>query len=622
MIERPPSTDPGIDLRRFAEDLSTLAERRLALGGGSPSARRRAHQLRDHLAGHVLPRSRSLDAPLAVLLVGPTGAGKSSLLNTIAGWPASRVGVLRPTTREVVVLVRPSDRHALLGPGSALEAIGPDRVSVVVDESGRDGVAILDAPDVDSIDHANRELADRLAEVADLGVFVTTATRYADEVPWGVLDRLRERGLPLVVVANRLPADPEDRAIVVDDLRRLISEHGMDELAIDGRFRGGELAEAGANGRAGDRNGAGNGHEPLLEIVPVTEGAIDAAGTGLDPAAVRPLLDRLDRLAADRDARRALATRALAGSLAGLGPLLDAIGDDLEHEAIDAEALRRSATDAFQAELSRLRDDVASGGFLRAEALRQWHAFVGADEVTRLFSSGIGKVRGTVAAILGGGARAPIAEVRDETLADLRALARVRVAEAIRRTAAAWSDSDRTREALEADSGLWTPSPDFDAGLERALDGWMTSIGEDVRATGAPKRRLARGASAGINATGVAVMLATFAHTGGLTGVEVGVAAGTAVLNQKLLEALFGEAALVEMIGRARRRLGDILTEAFRGEMARFERLTADPEDLRSLVASVREAAGSARRLPPTLSEHARPVIAEAAGALAWPEET
>ena len=71
-------------------------------------------------------------------------------------------------------------------------------------------------------------------------------------------------------------------------------------------------------------------------------------------------------------------------------------------------------------------------------------------------------------------------------------------------------------------------------------------------------------------------MLATFAHTGGITGAEVGVAAATGFLNQKLLEALFGEAALVEMIGRARASLAAAIDAAFDEELARYERLVPD----------------------------------------------
>ena len=73
------------DLLALAERLDALATERAAERIVGDDAARRAARLRDHLAGHVLPRARSLDAPLLVLLIGPTGAGKSSLVNALAG---------------------------------------------------------------------------------------------------------------------------------------------------------------------------------------------------------------------------------------------------------------------------------------------------------------------------------------------------------------------------------------------------------------------------------------------------------------------------------------------------------------------------------------------------------
>ncbi|HEY0442726.1 MAG TPA: hypothetical protein VGC90_00735, partial [Candidatus Limnocylindrales bacterium] len=94
----------------------------------------------------------------------------------------------------------------------------------------------------------------------------------------------------------------------------------------------------------------------------------------------------------------------------------------------------------------------------------------------------------------------------------------------------------------------------------------------------------------------------TFSHTGGLTGAEVGVAAATGFLNQKLLGALFGEAALVEMITRARVGLIATLGETFREELARFDALIPPPAGLRSLATELRTAADEVRTLPPTIS--------------------
>ncbi|HET7026953.1 MAG TPA: GTPase [Candidatus Limnocylindrales bacterium] len=586
-------------LPALVDRLEELARRRLALHPVSDVAVARAERLRDHLAGHLRVRSRSLDAPLLVLLLGPTGAGKSTLFNTLVGRAASPTGVLRPTTREAVVLVQPADREALLE--GTLAAVERDRIRIIEDASIERGLALVDAPDVDSVEHANRELTDRLVEAADLCLFVTTATRYADRVPWAVLERVRERGLPLIVVVNRMPPDSADASEVTADVVRLLSTTGLHVVARD----------------AGDQasRGAPIDDVPLLAVA---EGDVDPGTESLRAAAVAPILDRVAALRADRDERRAIAARALTGALAGLGPLLDAVADDCEHEAIDADALRRTAATRFESELVALRDALGHGTFLREEAVRQWHDYVGADEVTRLFSTGIGRVRGAIASVFRP-TEPPVEPVRKATADDLIGLARLHAAEAARRTAMAWADDPVVAAAVADDPTLWSVSRGFDDRLRVRIEAWMASIAEEVRTTGRPKRQLAKGASVGVNALGTGVMLATFVHTGGLTGAELGVAAGTAFLNQKLLSALFGEAAMVELIRHARENLDGILAATFAQERARFDSLVAGGEPLRALAADVRAAATDVRSLPPNLPDELRAVLVAPAEGAASP---
>jgi len=118
----------------------------------------------------------------------------------------------------------------------------------------------------------------------------------------------------------------------------------------------------------------------------------------------------------------------------------------------------------------------------------------------------------------------------------------------------------------------------------------MRSIIEDVRAHAGRKRAVAQIAALGVNVVAVAVMLGVFAYTAGLTGAEVGIAAGTAFVNQKLLEAIFGEGAMGELISNARARLDSLLTALFEDERERFEALVPPPRDLRELAASLRAA--------------------------------
>ena len=73
---------------------------------------------------------------------------------------------------------------------------------------------------------------------------MTTATRYADRVPWSVLERVRERGLPLLVVVNRMPNEAEDRAEILADVERLMAEASLETELIG--VREGDLEPDGA----------------------------------------------------------------------------------------------------------------------------------------------------------------------------------------------------------------------------------------------------------------------------------------------------------------------------------------------------------------------------------------
>ena len=575
-------------LRALVDRLEPLAVRRLATRPRSIAASERASQLRDHLRGHVRVRANSLDAPLLILILGPTGAGKSTLFNTLAGRAASPTGVLRPTTRQAVVLVHPDGRDALLeGPLAGLDR---SQLRLVEDQAIGSGIALVDAPDLDSIEHANREMADHLIEAADLCLFVTTASRYADRVPWAVLSRVRERGLPLIVVVNRIPAGEVERGELLADIERLFVEAGLADAVATGTSRA---------------PGPPTHAAPRVDLVAVEEGDVEPPTEALRAAAIAPISQRIEELQRDRTARIELAATALSGSLAGLAPLLDRIADDCEHEAIDVDALHRVANHHYERELVSLREELGRASFLREEALRHWQRFVGADQITRFFSHGIGRLRGAISALVRP-ARAPVSEVRAATIDDLLAVAHLHAAEAARRTATAWADEPAIDAVISEDPTLWGASVGFDERLRERLDAWIDGIAADIQASGRPKRLLAQSASIGVNAVGTGVMLATFIHTGGLTGTEVGVAAATAFLNQKLLSALFGEAAMVELIGGARRHLDELLAASFAEELARFHRLVPDSGQLTDLAVELRAGAAELRDLPAGLPRELR----------------
>ncbi len=547
------------DLIERSDRLAELAEQRLALAPTNPGAQERARQLHDHLEGFVRPRAADLEAPLLVLLLGPTGAGKSSLMNTIAGAEVSRAGVLRPTTREAILYASESDAKQIMT-GARLRQASTERIVHAVAPATSTGVAVIDAPDIDSVERDNRVLADLLLEACDLCVFVTTATRYADLVPWQVLRRAQERGLPMVVVLNRVPAEERDRADVLADARRLLAEGGMRE------------------------------EDDTLDLITVSEGDVDPSVNGLARDKVRPLLDRIAQLASESAERRAVAVDSLAGAVRGLAPLVHNVADDLEHEAIDAEAFRRIAETSYAEELAALSRTLRSGVLLRSEVLRRWHDFVGADQITRFVSSGLGRLRGLLMTAFRGSPTAPVAMVEEEVASTLEALALRHASDAARRTATAWSDRADGAALIDRDPTLWSASEGFRPAMHDGLAAWMRATIDDVRTAGGRKKAVAQVAALGVNAVGVAVMLGVFVHTAGITGAEVGIAAGTAFLNQKLLEALFGERAMEQLIEQARQRLDTLLTSLFTQERERFDALATQPASLRDLAAELRTA--------------------------------
>ncbi|MBB5870906.1 hypothetical protein F4553_004285 [Allocatelliglobosispora scoriae] len=151
-------------------------------------------------------------APLLAVVGGPTGAGKSTLVNSLVRAPVSPVGVLRPTTRTPVLICNPADtarvhRHGLRPIGASLLPLG---------------IAVIDAPDMDSIEEANRPVAEELFAAADLWLFVITATRYADAAAWRHLEVARARGVALAVVLDRVPV--ESAPEIARHLRELLGE--------------------------------------------------------------------------------------------------------------------------------------------------------------------------------------------------------------------------------------------------------------------------------------------------------------------------------------------------------------------------------------------------------------
>src|SRR5215210_7649571 len=94
-------------LARLRDD---LREVRLDLEvPGAAEARRVRDDLVAQVDDYLLPRLRQMEAPALIVVGGSTGAGKSTLVNSLVGDVVSPAGVLRPTTRSPVLASHPDD---------------------------------------------------------------------------------------------------------------------------------------------------------------------------------------------------------------------------------------------------------------------------------------------------------------------------------------------------------------------------------------------------------------------------------------------------------------------------------------------------------------------------------
>jgi energy-coupling factor transporter ATP-binding protein EcfA2 len=546
-------------LSQVLEDLAAALARR-SQSAPTKEAKEQAERLRTHVESYLLPRASDLAAPLFVVILGSTGSGKSSLFNALAGRAVSPSGLLRPTTRQPVALAHPEDRID----------IDPNLL-VKSDRAVPKGLVIVDSPDFDSVEQHNRQLALDLLEKADLVIFVTTVTRYADQVPWLVLDRARQRGVPLLMVINRMPINREEQTEVLADFRALLARGGLDN-----------------QGAFGD-----------LELVSVAEGALDPERDALAAEAISPITSAIDTLRSDDAIRRAVARRGLVTALEGLPGGVEEIADSTEKDQQATAALLEEVDRSYERGLRRLLDEVESGDFLRSEVLQQWLDFVRAGPLARFLAEGVGKIAATIRNLFRTQPPPPAPPVREAAFSDLVTSARRHADDAARRTSSTWSADPLGERALADRPDLMAASDGFDERLSESLAAWGEAIGSEIVTLGQQRKAWAQAASVGLNVLGTSAMIAVFVHTGGLTGTEVGIGAATAFLNQKLLEAIFGEANVAAFVKRARGRLTELLSEAFHREQTRFADAVGPVE--KDLAATLRGLADQARTEAMTL---------------------
>jgi hypothetical protein len=422
---------------------------------GAAAAREAAVALAGQLDDYVVPRLRRLDAPALAVVGGSTGAGKSTLVNSLVRTPVSPAGVLRPTTRSPLLVCHPSDLpwfadQALL-PGFVRSARrGQGTLQVINAPALAPGLALLDAPDIDSVVAANRTLARELLLAGDLWLFVTTAARYADAVPWRVLHEGRDRGAAVAVVLDRVPQAARDDIAVHFD--RMLDAQGLRDTPV----------------------------------FVVTESDVDSQGL-LPEHEVAPIASWLDSLSRSGPHRYSVVRQTLLGAVAAVAPQVEQLARAGDDQVSAATTLRSAAEEAYASASSELERDLRAGVVLRGEVYSRWREIVDNDELRQALRTLNGPHRSHVSAAL---AERPMPGRRfgEAVLDALSALVVDACVGAAQRCQDSWLDHPIGRELLAQDPALGHPSPGMVDTAYELVHTWYAALRSEVR-THAPRVR-------------------------------------------------------------------------------------------------------------------------------------
>ncbi|MER7044642.1 dynamin family protein [Streptomyces jumonjinensis] len=346
---------------------------------GAPRARQTRVELLAQLDDYLVPRLRAPEAPLLAVVGGSTGAGKSTLVNSLVGRRVSEAGVLRPTTRTPVLVCHPDDHHWFAEmrvlpnftrvwlpqqdetqetPADENSPEGGNRLRIEKASALPRGLALLDAPDIDSLVVENRVLAAELICAADVWVMVTTASRYADAVPWHLLRTAKEYDATLVTVLDRVPHQ------VINDVSRqyaaLLTKAGLGEVP---RFTIPELPESA---------GGGSG------LLPTT--------------AVAPLFAWLAHRVQDPAARQQALGRTATGVISSLNARMPELAAAVAGQYAAAVRLMGVVDEAYERERERVNRQLAAGAVLAGDARTRWRGFPRDSSAGELLDSLVGSL--------------------------------------------------------------------------------------------------------------------------------------------------------------------------------------------------------------------------------------
>lgn len=523
---------------------------------GSDEVREKRTALLEQLSDYILPRLVQLEAPLLVVVGGSTGAGKSTLVSSLVGERVTESGVLRPTTRSPVLVHHP-DEAKWFAPDRVLPELprtteagnATYALRLVASDKMPRGLAILDAPDVDSIDAGNRELASQLLAAADLWLFVTSAARYADQVPWDYLRAAAERSAAVAVVLDR--THPDSINEVRGHLARMMTSRGLSD-------------------------------SPLFTI---DESPLDVDGL-LPREKVTGMLGWLRDLADDPAARAEVVSRTLDGAVRlNVFRGFDLV-DGLDAQVAVGRRLTGAGERAYDEAARKVADAVADGSLLVGPLGARWDDYVGSGEVLASVEQRVGRIRDRfIEGVTGKRTRA--AEVTEAVVSALTVVLTGAVESAARTTAAAWDAEPAGRVVVEAHRGIDRASREAAPAAERAVRDWQQVVLDTVKTEGADKRLSAKFLAFGADGVALSAMIVALAGPSGRDQVA-----------RRVLDSILGPEQAGRVVERARADLDARVRRYVDAERDRQLRVLPSVTELEAVRARLSESARGA--------EHAR----------------
>ncbi len=493
------------------------------------------------------------DEPLLAVLAGGTGAGKSTLANTLAGGAVSATSARRPTTAAPLALGRAEDLDAVLRRGVLAAEAGQTLRSAPV-PSMPEGLVVVDAPDVDSIETSHRATTDRLLEVADVWVWLTTARTYADEA--GMAYLRQAAGLDCSIWVILTQAEAAEAEEILPDLDAKLAAAGLRDW--------------------------------ITSWVPTA--AIEDQQLPGDAAA--EVVGRLRGLAPET-ARRAHRERTVAGALRHLPTEMDELLTAIDEERAVARELSATVAQAYHGVPGRVLAALAEGDPLRREVLRRWTELVGSGWWQRQLQSALGSLtprRWLQWLPRSRSSQRAVATAQQEVRAGLAEVLRDVLDETAAEVESDWQGGSSGRWLL-AEQG--SPRECGEVAREDAardlVRAWEARVAEHVATIGREKLSWARRATAGINATITSAVVVLFTLSGGLTTGEAALAAAGSTTTHTVLSRILGERNVNQLITEIRAELHERVEALANEEAAVYHaRLNpvAPPEEA---VAALRE---------------------------------